>query len=52
MTESTQKWPGQVDECHPEIFTKVPANVETGTKPGQLTKEQITQFFTEVSIIF
>jgi len=39
-------WPGKSDEAHPEVFTKVPPQPDV-LKPGQLTKEQVTQFFTE-----
>jgi len=43
-------WPGDSDEEHPEVFTKIPPQPKT-KKPGQLTKEQLEQFFNEGYVI-
>jgi hypothetical protein len=46
MSGSTKRWPGYVDEAHPEIFCTAPPQ-PTVLKPGQLTKDQVQKFFDE-----
>ncbi len=45
--ETTKRWPGETDEAFPEAFVKIPQQPKE-KKPGQLTDEQIKQFFDEV----
>ena len=43
----TKRWPGECDEAHPEAFTIAPPRVGP-KKPGQLTEDQIIEFFDKV----
>lgn len=45
-----QRWLGQSDQAYPEVFTKIPPQPAV-QKPGQLTQEQVEQFFTEGYVI-
>lgn len=42
--------PGHSDEAHPAIFNTIPPQAKP-LKPGQLTDEQLNQFFEDVSTI-
>ncbi|KAL8619569.1 hypothetical protein ACOMHN_019625 [Nucella lapillus] len=50
--ETTKRYPGQVDEAHPDIFNlHAMPPPSTEKKPGQLTEEQIRLFFKEGYLI-
>jgi hypothetical protein len=50
MSGRVKKYSGQCDEAHPEIYTEVAMPKPfVGNKPGQLTEEQVRQFFEKVS---
>lgn len=52
MTATEEQWPGGfTGECHPEVWNeeaKPPQPMEK--KKGQLTQEQVDEYFREVSI--
>ena len=48
MADTETKWPGDCDECYPEVFTIPPAKNE-GSNASVLTEKQLKQFFEEVS---
>ena len=43
-------WPGDSDEAYPTVFTKIPTQPKKW-KPGQLTQEQLEQFFNQGFVI-
>ncbi len=44
-------WPGESSEAHPDVFTKIPAQINPDVRlPGQFTNEQLNQFFDKVDI--
>ena len=45
--QSPKRWPGQVDETYPEVFTTIPPQPAV-LKPGQFSPKQVKQFFEEV----
>ena len=47
MSSPSKQYPGFVDKAFPEVFTKIPPQPDV-LKPGQLSKEQVKQFFEEV----
>ncbi|XP_050406206.2 uncharacterized protein LOC126821756 isoform X1 [Patella vulgata] len=49
-TDKPQRYPGECDETHPEIFTVVPKQ-PTEKKPGQLPQHMIDQFFKEGYVV-
>ena len=46
-TESTEteRYPGESDEAHPELFDLNARPPPAAPKPGQLTEEQVKQYF-------
>ena len=49
MSSEQKKTSGQSTEDYPDVYTKIPPSVQE-KKPGQLSQEQINQFFNEVGI--
>lgn len=50
MSDPEQKvWPGESGEAYPDVFTKIPPQ-PTEKKPGQLSEDQIIQFFDKVKV--
>ena len=49
-TTETVYYPGQTDEAHPELFDLNARPPTPAPKPGQLSEEQVKQFFEVVSL--
>ena len=45
--DDEKQFPGESDEAWPEVFTKAPS-MPTTLKPGQVSKEQLERFYSEV----
>ena len=49
-TTEAVHYPGQTDEAHPELFDLNARPPTPAPKPGQLSEEQVKQFFEVVSL--
>ena len=50
MSSEQKKTSGESTVDYPDVYTKIPPPVQE-KKPGQLSQEQINQFFDEVRIL-